>query len=527
MTTSRTDLLSRDRAFALGRLLAVTLVAGSLGSACAPDDPSGGGAPPNTEAKTSGLAIDGLHGFMLLSGGHPDLAVNAYGGAYNGGAVKEYRGCWWENGACTWTYRNGILFSDYDDRIAIRAPSESPVEDDVLIQSSGCSGTGTVPASCKWIYRDGRLISAANPNLAVYASGKHGADLVLSNGCLTNSTSNCRWVIQSAMIGSVVSGDALMYNAWGGVSEGGPVRLADACTRDNPACTWTFDKGMILSDANHFYALNAWGGNTLGAQIALSLHCDTSNPSCRWRLENGILYSDTSIMTVTPASQTNGANLFLQNFCFHNNCKVDMPVGGPQCGQSEQAPCLDGKCAKDLTPVGGKCVPLMYTTFRCPGTGALDAGTVDGALTFAFSNAGDWAFGGHVHDSGPVGLDYTLGFTFNKSIDGKRIGFSHNGTVHGTLDIGSRNSNFLINGWDQRLVDNWPALFSGGISCKLKSTANGWLIVEDALVGLGLATVATVGALGFISDAHDAPNDGCRWESDPNSSDLILYRTCP
>jgi hypothetical protein len=524
MLSSRTSRLNHTRASALDRFLVFTLVAGLLTSGCAaPDDleAPGGGPAADSETKTAALATDGLHGFMIVNSGNPGLAVNAYGGAYDGGPLKLYQGCWWENGACTWTYRNGMLFSDHDPKIAIKS-SDNPVDGEALVQSARCMPRiGVAPTSCKWIYKDGRFISAANPNLAIYARGKHGADLVLDSGCVTSSSANCRFVIQRAMIGNANSGDGLMFNAWGGASQASPVRLADACTRDNHACTWTFRDGMILSDDG--LALNAYGGATSGAQIVMAQNCDVSNPACRWRLENGAIYSDTSNLRISPASLTNGANLYLGTSCTSNTCAIDMPIGGAQCGEMDQAPC-DGKCAQWLTPVGGKCAPFFSTTIRCPGSGSLEAGTVSGSLTVGFTNKGDWAFRGHAHDGGPVGLNYTLGFTFNKSIDGKKIGAVHSGVVHGTFDFGSRNDDFIVNGFDRRLIDNWPALFSGGITCRMKSTTNGWLLAEDALIGLGLATATAVGLLLIVRDAQNSPDDGCHWEEYTADS---IHRVCP
>jgi hypothetical protein len=509
MNTSRGNHFSRNRA----SLLALVIGAGLLTTACDPGDGAQPGAPAATgdEAKSGALQGTGVHGFMIVSQGHPDLAINAYGGAYDGGALKEYQGCWWENGACTWTYRNGALYSDYDQTIGISAPANA-TDGTLLVQSASCSRTvaGSIPSGCKWIYRDGRFISAKYPNLAIYASGKHGSDLKLDAGCVTSSSNNCHWIIQEAMIESMGSTAHLMYNAWGGSYNGAPLRLADACTRDNPACTWTFINGMILSDWDHTTALNAWGGAAVGTQLAMSSWCDVSNPDCRWRLENGVLYSDTSNLAVNPEGQFNGANTFLQNGCSSTNCKVDTTVGGPQCGQVDQAPCDGTTCIPGLVLTGRTCQPVVSLTIPC---GPLHASDVDATVLVGVSNDGAWGFKGHAHDGGLWGENYTLGFTFNNAVNGKKVGTVHSGVVHGTLDAGSRNSDFVMAGHDQSLIDNFGGVTSGGIKCNLKVTANPWLIGEDALIGLGLAAAGAVFV--WVQGTGD-----CNWQATPDGQGL-------
>jgi len=511
MNTSRAHHLCHDRA-TLGPFLALVIGAGLLTSACDAGDPAhpGVAAEADTEAKTSALQGEGVHGFMIVSEAHPDLAVNAYGGAYNGGPVKEYRGCWWENGACTWTYRNGALYSDYDQTIGLAAPS-NPKDGDLVTQNARCSQTvaGQIPTYCKWIYRDGRFISAANPNLALWAAGQDGSDLVLDANCMTATSKSCRWRIQQAMIGSIGSSAHLMYSVYGGGGHAHAVLLSDGCTRDNPACTWTFINGMILSDSDHMTSLNAWGGAGVGTQLAMASTCVVSNPDCRWRLENGVLYSDTSNLAVDPEGQFSGASVFLKDGCSSSNCKVDMPIGGPQCGHMDQAPC-DGACIPGLIKTRGTCQPVVSRTIPC---GPLSVSPVDASVLVGVSNDGAWGFKGHAHDGGLVGVNYTLGFTFNNAVNGKKVGAVKGGVVHGTLDAGSRNSDFVLRGHDQSLIDNFDGVTSGGLKCNLKVTPNPWLIGEDALIGLGLAAAGAVFV--WVQGTGD-----CNWQATADGQGL-------
>ena len=147
------------------------------------------------------------------------------------------------------------------------------------------------------------------------------------------------------------------------------------------------------------------------------------------------------------------------------------------------------------------------------------AGDVDGSVIVGIANDGTWGFMGHAHDGGFFGLNYTLGFTFNNPINGKKRGAVHSGVVHGTVDVGPRNDDFMISGFSQDLVDNFSTLASGGITCNMNSTVNPWLVGEAALVGLGVAAVGAVVVYVQIT----SPN--CEWRR-TNDGDG-MERSCP
>jgi len=520
MTTFRTDLSLRDRASALGHLLAFMIGIGVLASACDAGDPASPGA--DIETKTGALPFDLVHGFEILPAGNVFLGVNAYGGAHNGGELKLYEHCPWKNGACTWMYRYGVLLSDDDPAIGI-STSDNPVDGERLYQSKHCSES-PIPKACKWIYRDGRFISVLNPTLAIYAKNgaKHLNNLVLDSGCVTSSSLNCKWIIQSAVIGTTASfyedeGEAYMYDAGSAPFNFSPIRLGTECNRMKPTCTWTFRDGMIFSDEIQGLAMNAYGGAATGAQIVLTNQCDVGNPSCRWRLEAGTLYSDTSTLAINPASQRDDATLSLGTNS--TNARVQMTVGEAPCGE-RGLPACGSTCKQGLVlGAGGVCVDLIEKKFRCPPSGSMHAGDVDGSATIGIANDGTWGFWGHAHDRGTFGLNYTLGFTFNNPINGKKRGAVGSGVVHGTLDIGSRDDDFMFSGFSQDLVDNFATLSSGGITCNLHSSVNPWLLGESALVGLGVAVV------GAVVVYVQATSTGCTWERTEDGTGI--QRRCP
>ena len=74
----------------------------------------------------------------------------------------------------------------------------------------------------------------------------------------------------------------LAINAWGGAAEGAEVRLYQNCPTNNPACTWHWDRGRILSDQDPTLAINAWGGAANGTVLRLYKDCPVDNPACTW-----------------------------------------------------------------------------------------------------------------------------------------------------------------------------------------------------------------------------------------------------
>lgn len=109
----------------------------------------------------------------------------------------------------------------------------------------------------------------------------------------------------------------LAVNAWGGAVAGADVRLSDQCTTTNPDCTWTFKRGMLISDRDPTLAINAFQGAREGAGLKLTTicadtpatnpncagQCTPNNPDCTWTYQHGMFISDTN-----PSLAVNAAN---------------------------------------------------------------------------------------------------------------------------------------------------------------------------------------------------------------------------
>jgi hypothetical protein len=135
-------------------------------------------------------------GMMLLSDNdYQQLAVNAYGGAKNGITLKLVDNCTAYNTDCTFTYHQGMLLSD------------------------------------------------TNPSLAIKANGRtYGSTLVLVNNC-TPSNPDCLWTFDHGEWFSASSG--LAVNAYNGARNDATLELVNNCTPDNADCTWLITYQII------------------------------------------------------------------------------------------------------------------------------------------------------------------------------------------------------------------------------------------------------------------------------------------
>jgi hypothetical protein len=135
-----------------------------------------------------------------------------------------------------------------------------------------------------------------------------------------------------------------------------------------------------------------------------------------------------------------------------------------------------------------------------------------------------------VHESGVVGHNYVFAAAFLDVVtsEGKTLIFaSPEGTVHGTLDIGSRASDFQIDGpndptLSKFIADNWETVKRSRVEWRLHVSTNPIAVVEAVLVGLFVAVGVGAGAL-FVSD----PNTHCEWfpPADPEHPGLRII-TC-
>lgn len=152
--------------------------------------------------------------------------------------------------------------------------------------------------------------SDGNSALAVNAANgaRDGGNLVLTSAC-NDMNPDCTWSYQRGMLVSDsdprlaivretdASGKYVLRLRSAAIAQ--DARGTYKCTPANDQCTWTYSKGQFLLDAdNQTYALNARGGVVDGANVGLGVvgtgngTCNTSNNSCMWTLPDVMLTTD-------------------------------------------------------------------------------------------------------------------------------------------------------------------------------------------------------------------------------------------
>jgi hypothetical protein len=437
-----------------------------------------------TGAQVGALHAAGMHGFMIVSDTDVSLVFNAFGGARDGAPIRLAQRCRWENGNCTWTYYNGMIVSDEDPSLAITAPALHVSDGAPLVLSNKCTAANL---DCTWTYKQGLFVSDRDPSLGINAFGgaTESGEVKLNRVCGHGTThSDCRWSMTGAMI-SASTDEMLAVNAFGGAQRGTALQLNTDCSRDNPDCTWHISNGMILSSRNEALAWNAFGGAAHLAPVQLN-RCKPSNPDCTWTFHRGTILSDRNNMMVNSfGGAQSGAPLLLHQDCTMSNpdCLFASMIGGEQCGHRGEGVCPGDVCF-DGTRVGKQCLPVQTQKYDC---GVLNTGTVAGNATLYVSNTGNWEFKGHASTGEAFGYNYGWGVALAaKNSEGAHFATSHSGVVHGSFDIGSNSDDFDDHGHDSTIPDAWPRIAVSDWDCNLESSTNGWLLLEDILVGASI-----------------------------------------
>lgn len=116
---------------------------------------------------------------------------------------------------------------------------------------------------------------------------------------------------------------ALAINAWGGASVGTILRLHNGCRANNPDCTWTYSRGMLISDRNPGLAIGFDGPPKAGADVKLVpvQSCRSEPANCQWNYRNGMFISgaDPSFAINAAGGARYGTMLRLSNTCRPDN----------------------------------------------------------------------------------------------------------------------------------------------------------------------------------------------------------------
>lgn len=284
-----------------------------LTSQCVPAD--GPQSAPAVEQGSSQLLGQTMGGSRILSDRDPTLALNAYGGAHDGGDVKLWSNCPTNNPDCLWIYRQGMLLSARNPNLAIRG---SATNIGSLSLSSSCTPTNL---DCTWVWSKGLLYSGRGNAFMInaYGGATHLGALVVNSACAEDNP-DCTWTIEST---PVTSGWESIYGiAPPRVSNGSSLFLYSNCSAGSTnRCAWQFHRGMMQSAGNTSLAVIVYG-LSVGSPVALSNQCSASDSRCQWMLKNGEILSE---VDTSYALNAYGGAGSLTQLKMHNGCTASNP----------------------------------------------------------------------------------------------------------------------------------------------------------------------------------------------------------
>jgi hypothetical protein len=136
-------------------------------------------------------------------------------------------------------------------------------------------------------------------------------------------------------------------------------------------------------------------------------------------------------------------------------------------------------------------------------SGSITSGlSIGGFANLFMGRGGDFTFSGHMHDSGALGIDFLLTLV---ALTPSGIAFTtqHSGHTAGTFTPGSRDDDWTVPGFNERIRDNWPEASQATLTWALH--ANDTLTpqlgkaleeaLQQALLAAGKAAVTALIAL--------------------------------
>jgi hypothetical protein len=248
----------------------------------------------------AGVEVAGGSRIRVDSSSGDVYALNAYGGATDGGQVLLWQNCPKDNPDCMWYLRSGMIISARNTALAIR-PRQSNMQYSDLILDSKC--TAETP-ECLWVWTRGMLQNGANRDFVINA--RDGAvqtgTLVIDNTC-SDANLNCTFTIENARLSLGADFRTGLY-AGNSPMSGNSVFLSSIwpCPMSDDRCTWTLQRGRIHSDYDSSLALDSLISID-EYSVWLNGQCGDS-PTCYWTYDGRVIVNDPPVQGMYESTQT-------------------------------------------------------------------------------------------------------------------------------------------------------------------------------------------------------------------------------
>jgi len=131
-------------------------------------------------------------------------------------------------------------------------------------------------------------------------------------------------------------------------------------------------------------------------------------------------------------------------------------------------------------------------------SGTLKALGASASAKWALNAQGNWNYSGSINNQEVLASDYSLGMALTvRDAQGKYLTVAHSSNVGPDLPLFNNNDSWTDQGFDQRIVDLWPAIVSAHSSAMLSVSTDAF----DAVIeGLG-AAIAVVEGIEIVAAA--------------------------
>jgi hypothetical protein len=156
-------------------------------------------------------------------------------------------------------------------------------------------------------------------------------------------------------------------------------------------------------------------------------------------------------------------------------------------------------------------------------SGHIGVSSVGGWVELTLTSAGTFHFKGHLHNSGFVGLNCTVGSAIKIPGTNQAIGVKHEVNVGGTTSIDSRDEDWNEDGFKYEVRANWNSLMNASaMRTTIKTELGGWEVLTLVLLPLlGAAVLISLVSGPSAPDTHCETTKGWHTVKDLNNRTVI------
>jgi hypothetical protein len=245
------------------------------------------------------------HGFMIVNDADNGFALRVPG-ASDGLIVQLAPDCKPSNPECTWQFRDGMIVSDFNPRLAIRVGAHT--DPAVLTVSASCTqpiqnGGSNVIDGCRWSIAGGTITHMATFRPIAPSGGVFSGATIKAMTSCTSADATCHWTLSHLTLTNGRDSN-LFVGTDPSISDPNQLMLRNDCSPGDSYCTWTLRRGLLISDRSPNLAAFSSGGTAEGSLVQLRTGCTQANKDCQWTFAGNVLSNAAIGRLLRPGTST-------------------------------------------------------------------------------------------------------------------------------------------------------------------------------------------------------------------------------